>query len=500
MKLKKFFLIPVVFISVLISTLCMSAFAGGDYEVMGGGNNVYYPLTDCISNYAPQYAHSYFYINYETTYEDSGVIYHKPWTMFIPISDEATYSNNNGVITVPREYLNPAYYYDFEYWTRLDGSFYSQDGPTYLFDGYEFSTDLVFNENLSQISFNGLTLTNAQIVAAEYDFAGIHNKRSVINVSFTPALVGQVDRTITTSSGNKALTQDLIFNISNSGNSACQYQWYIVAKNQNTHRGDSFSPATYFDDDPVYKYYTEEWVYSQVKELQISQKKDFFDKLLSAVTPWSNDNDEEPSKYPFKQNKATDWHYLGAGSSQTQTIHFSQINLKQGVEYTVVVKAVDCPYDYASLISPEDNVDTSSLLCEINFHNAQVVYTSDFTMLQYDDIVYDPNDDSNGIIPYNGYEGNYQGILYDNSYQAIENPDGSIEYKSFEYKQNDNDNFFSGSNSQNNNTKYNTVLSQSTSVLSFFGTVLGFFPSDVFVIFNIALWLALIIFVVRRLT
>ena len=485
---------------VLLSTLCMSAYASGDYEVIGGGNNVYYPLTDCISNYAPEYAHSYFYINYEVTTVDNDRTDHQPWTMFIPIRDNATYTNNNGIITIPREYLNPAYYHNFHYYFYSDGTMYSQDSPDFMYDGYSFSTDLVFNENLTQISFNGMTFTNTQIVAAEYDFADIHNKRSVINVSFTPALVGQVDRTIITSSGNKALTQDLIFNISNSGNSACQYQWYIVAKNQNTHRGDSFSPATYFDDDPVYKYYTCEWVYSQVKELQISQKKDFFDKLLSAVSPWSNDNDEEPTKYPFKQNKATDWHYLAAGSSQTQTIHFSQINLKQGVEYTVVVKAVDCPYDYASLISPEDNVDTSSLLCEVNFYNAQVVYTSDFTMLQYDDIVYNPNDDSNGIIPYNGYEGNYQGILYDNSYQAIQNPDGSIEYKSFEYKQNDTSSFLNGDSSVNVSDGSNELIANSSGVLGFLTTIFGVFPSDVNKVLVLSLWLGLIIFIIRRLS
>ena len=116
MKFKKLILIPVVFISVLISTLCMSATASNS-EIIGGGDfPAYYPLEDIITNYAPEYAHSYFYINYEETIVDSDRTEHKPWTMFIPIRDNATYTNNNGIITIPREYLNPAYYHNFEYW------------------------------------------------------------------------------------------------------------------------------------------------------------------------------------------------------------------------------------------------------------------------------------------------------------------------------------------------------------------------------------------------
>ena len=479
MKFKKLILIPVVFISVLISTLCMSAYASGDYEVIGGGNNVYYPLTDCISNYAPEYAHSYFYINYETTFEDDGVIYHKPCTMFIPIRDNATYTNNNGIITVPCEYLNPAYYYDFEYWTRLDGSFYSQDGPAFMLDGYSFSTDLVFNENLTQISFNGMTLTNTQIVAAEYDFADIHNKRTSVSVVFSPQLVGDVDRNIT-SGDNTSKIENIHVSVINRGNTNIQYKLSIFEKNSSAAaRNGSTNSDTYYSDDPIFVLYKNEWVWGeQTEEMQ-------------------NASNNIDIYAPMRYQKPSEWHFVAAGQTDTYSIKFSQIHFKQGVEYTVVVDVVDCPYTDVSSIPSTSRADFG----QIDFSSAQTVYRSDFRILQYGANEYNPDDESGGVLAYDGYTGNGQAKEYSGSYLAFDAGDGTVQFENHKGDSGSSfgDNFFSGSNSQNNNTKYNTVLSQSTSVLSFFGTVLGFFPSDVFVIFNIALWLALIIFVVRRL-
>ena len=480
MKFKKLILIPVVFISVLISTLCMSATASNS-EIIGGGDfPAYYPLEDIITNYAPEYAHSYFYINYEVTTVDNDMTDHQPWTMFIPIRDNATYTNNNGIITIPREYLNSAYYHNFHYYFYSDGSMYSQDSPQFMYDGFSFTTDLVFNESLTEISFNGMTITNTQIVAAEYDFADIHNKRTSVSVVFSPQLVGDVDRNIT-SGDNTSKIENIHVSVINRGNTNVQYKLSIFEKNSSAAaRNGSTNSDTYYSDDPIFVLYKNEWVWGeQTEEMQ-------------------NASNNIDIYAPMRYQKPSEWHFVAAGQTDTYSIKFSQIHFKQGVEYTVVVDVVDCPYTDVSSIPSTSRADFG----QIDFSSAQTVYRSDFRILQYGANEYNPDDESGGVLAYDGYTGNGQAKEYSGSYLAFDAGDGTVQFENHKGDSGSSfgDNFFSGSNSQNNNTKYNTVLSQSTSVLSFFGTVLGFFPSDVFVIFNIALWLGLIIFVVRRLT
>ena len=491
MKVKRIIILPVVIISVFLSTLCMSAYAGGDYEVIGGGNYVYYPLTDCISNYAPEYAHSYFYINYETTREDSGVIYHQPWTMFIPIRDNATYTNNNGIITVPREYLNSAYYYDFEYWTRLDGSFYSQDGPAFMLDGYSFSTDLVFNTGLNEISFNGMTLTN-QIIYAEYDFDGHSFKSDSLNVrvEFSPELSGEVDRSITSGS-NTAFMQTLLMTVENNCSYPIQYNMAIYKKNQTTHRSivNGDPDNVFYDDDPVFSLYKNEWVYCNPYDTSVEFTSD---NLLS------------------KQNKGSNWHYVGASSIAQTVIKYSQMNLKQGETYIVKVNAIRCDYDYASekftSLSENDQIYTD--LKMLDRDSIETVYESEFSFKQYDDVKYDASDTSGGVLPYDGYtNGRSQALGYTLSRNA-EEKDGSVDYthkdiygdkNSWYHNQTNGGGGSTPSDYPAANTNYNSFLANLSSVYSFFGAILGYFPSEIYTVLNISLWSCLFIIIIRRL-
>ena len=458
----------------------MSAFAS-DSEIIGGGDfPAYYPLEDIITNYAPEYAHSYFYINYEVTTDDNGRTEHQPWTMFIPIRDNATYTDNNGIITIPREYLNPAYYHNFQYYLYSDGTMYSQDSPDFMFDGYSFSTDLVFNEALTEISFNGMTL-RSEIVLAECDFAGFQKQNSGIEVHFYPSLSGQVDRSFT-NQGKTGYYENFDFDITNHRSSAIQYKMYIVEKNQTTHRPIEYAPTVRYDDDPVFVYYTNEWVYCEENN-----------NIENANSSIANPNRfREPSTEGKKRNKGSDWHYLGAGQSKHQPIYYNQVNLKQGVEYTVIVEAIACPYDCAST-----RFDSIVDGAEHNMSSSDVerVYQSDFSMLQYDDVKYDPENNANGILPYDGYKGNGDGLQYDFSYNAEDNGNGSYNYTGFKYTIDSNKDGSSIKGAEN----ADDVIANSSGAFSFITTVFGVFPPEVSKILIVSLWLGVILFIIRRL-
>ena len=139
----------------------------------------------------------------------------------------------------------------------------------------------------------------------------------------------------------------------------------------------------------------------------------------------------------------------------------------------------------------------------------QTVYSSTFSMMQYNDVKYNPNSSANGVLPYDGRSGISQKGKYKMMRNALENSDGSIDYT--------NKNVYDDPNSWYNNpdsynqghsyddsentpdSSYTGVLSKITGVYSFFGACFSYFPADIFKVINIALWSSLIILIFRRL-
>lgn len=491
MKVKRIIILPVVIISVFLSTLCMSAFAS-DSEVIGGGDfPAYYPLADIITDYSPDFAHSYVYINYESSYDDGDRTVHEPWTLFIPIRDNVEYTNTNGLITIPREYLNSGYYHNFQYYTYPDSPLYSQDSPQFMYDGFSFTTDLVFNESLTEISFNGMTLTN-QIIYAEYDFDGHSFKSDSLNVrvEFSPELSGVVDRSITSGS-NTAFMQTLLMTVENNCSNPIQYNMAIYKKNQTTHRSivNGDPDNVFYDDDPVFSLYKNEWVYCNPYDTSVEFTSD---NLVS------------------KQNKGSNWHYVGASSTSQTVIKYSQMNLKQGETYIVKVNAIRCDYDYASekftSLSENDQIYTD--LKMLDRDSIETVYESEFSFKQYDDVKYDASDTSGGVLPYDGYtNGRSQALGYTLSRNA-EDKNGSVDYthkdiygdkNSWYHNQTNGGGGSTPSDYPAANTNYNSFLANISSVYSFFSAILGYFPSEIFTVLNISLWSGLFIIIIRRL-
>lgn len=392
---------------------------------------------------------------------------------FVKLPDDLEYSELNGVITftTTNRTFNRGYRYTFS-----NGS-YSQS-YTSNSDTRNYSVnveDRVVNDyDVEQV----ILCINGTI----YDSNALN-----VEVSFSPALVGVVDREID-NNGVKSYLSELKMTVINHCSYPIQFKMDITAKEQSNTRPANISANlnTYYSDDAVFKFYKESWVWN-TSELG----NDHNSGSASASNPhglWDN--------IPMKYNKASEWHYLGAKSTHNQTFKYSQINLREGVEYTVTVYACPARDDYVT----ENFTSDSSELNEYTLDSStvEVVYQSDFSMLHYSDVVYNPNDDSNGVIPYNGYDGAAPSQKLNNSYNAWETLDGDKGYNSYDGLPSYSPGGYSSGSVQLNGD-YNRVLAQTSSVFLFISNVLGYFPTDIFIVLNICLWSIVIIVIIRRL-
>lgn len=288
-----------------------------------------------------------------------------------------------------------------------------------------------------------------------------------IDVTFSPDLSGNVDRELDIN-GTKSMLSSLVMTVENHSIFDIQYDMRIYKKVQNSHRSyDAMvSDYTFFDDDPIFMYYKNQWVYCT--------NYDDLNTFLNSDT--------------VKENKPSFWHFLSSGSTDTVTIDFSQINLLEGEEYTVTVRAIRNDYG----ISSEQIVYLSSSdpaipdLFQLQGDDIHTVYTSDFVMINYSDVKYDPNNNNNGVLAYNGRDGLAARNNYQYSRNARESSDGTIDYTSRNLYTNQNSwlnqqrkdvianhSFYSGSNSSN---KFNSLVSESSSYFNLCKSVFSYLP------------------------
>ena len=410
-------------------------------------------------------------------YSDSwGTDRHNDTSFYYKLPDNCTYTFDNGYYVISNEgssmgYQSAEWHYD-EQQDRL----ISDGWSTGVSDVWTASPRTIkIKSDLSEIIWGDQEIHSSEIIKFEYKIGDLEDKYHSVKVAFHPALSGNVNREVNDGDTSSMISKLKMY-VKNYGSSPVQYSMAIYEKNSSTFRNGDSNPDIYFGDDPVFCYYSNDWVYGVQDE----------DMRSSEGALWTN--------LPVEYNKPSPWHYLASRSTDSVTFNFSQINLKQGVEYTVIVNVVSLPtdYDHATLIGMDSDISAYT----VDFNTKETVYQSDFVMLQYDDIVYDPDDNSNGVLPYDGYSGNGQANVYDGSYNAY-GFDGQYFYEGKTGSRGNNN----GSSlfPSNSNTKYNTVLSQSSSVFSFFSVILSYFPSDIWIVLNIALWTGLIVFIVRRL-
>ena len=308
-----------------------------------------------------------------------------------------------------------------------------------------------------------------------------------LSVSFSPSLSGSVDRSVGSGS-NISYLQNLSMTVTNNSSKAVQYKFYIMKSDQTSHRpwsasGGDMSSAlashqVVYDDDPVFIYYSNEWVYSA---------------NLDNSSDWYNG-------HPQKQQKSTEWHYISSGSSQTINFKFSQINLQEGVSYTAIVEAILTDYDCASRlwVSSATSESVYSEYKQLSIDDKATVYSSSFNMLQYSDVRYDHNDDSNGINPYSDYSDLES---YNWSYLAKEE-NGVTDYTNKNLYTDQNSWYRQSYNTSNINipsssASFNSSTTYISSFLSFVSSVLGFFPAQFLSVFTVGITSVVVIGLIK---
>lgn len=224
---------------------------------------------------------------------------------------------------------------------------------------------------------------------------GNSSNKLKVDVHFKPNLSGEVERMTTSEDGTKSFASQFRFTLTNNSNFPIQYQLYILSKSS-----DLLSPGA---DDYVFRYYSDAWVYSH--------------SLNGAL------DIAKPS--PLYQNKSTYAHYVPSGESIAVFFNYSQINLKENVEYTVCVTATRCDFGHASefVIGTYGGHDADARAVE----PYEVVYSSDFSMAHYSDVKYNPTDSSNGVKPWSSSEDSKR---YKLSYNASEGFAGTVDLNS----------------------------------------------------------------------
>ncbi len=424
------------------------------------------------------------------------------------LNDDAqiSVSENNGVYTFTSDTRFRYQNYGYAWRESLNGQYYFADNPGYRSDWHnnDWCYTIIYDSNNNTITCDNSDMFPAvhyfgdtydlQSLSASWDIGDNHYNSDGLNVyvQFSPDLSGDVDRCLSDSSGNVGYMQNLFMSVTNNNLFPIQYMMYIYKKNKTNLRTVGCSSSVSYDDDPVFSYYEDDWVYTQ---------------------PYDNDGDQWALETSY-QYKPTYVHYVYAGQTDEVKFDFSQINLQEGVEYECVVMAQKCDYDRASEKHTQVGITEDRLyteLYQVDYLSYENVYYSTFTMLHYNDVTYDPSNSSWGVLPYSGSSGQLEYQKYATSRHAIEDENGNINYNDYSLYDDPNswrskqEQFASHGNYAisdlytPSNSSYGTLLSKVSVVFTFFASVLGFFPSDVLIVYNLALWSIVILLIIRRL-
>lgn len=298
-----------------------------------------------------------------------------------------------------------------------------------------------------------------------------------VDVRFRPGLSGSVDRMLDNGYGTKSMVSQMRMTVVNNSRFPIQYKMYISKRNQTTSRGGNIGQQHVnesYDDDPVFVYYSDEWVYHN---------------NLDNSSDWYNGHVQ-------KQNKSTEWHYVGSGGSIAVLFNYSQINLKEGEQYICTVEAVRNNYDAASHMFVTHATSEAAYpdYKQLFLDDKAVVYQSEFSMLYYSDVKYDPNDTSNGVNPYGSYA---DSLNYEWSYNAVEDSSGNIDYSGKNLFKDKNSWYYSqyspesinipGSYSSSSSESFDSLSGTLSGYFNLVSSVLGFFPSSVLTVFSLGI-------------
>ena len=424
----------------------------------------------------------YFWYN---TYLDKGDGTHRIETKFIYYNGEISVEEESGVYTI--NFLGSSGY---------DLISVEHDSlPNYDFKSGGSATDvlktIIFDSNtndLSRVRENGDTVS---YITEGFSFNVYETNMfdapqdGDLTVEIYPELSGKVSRNIDYD-GKKFSLDYFQFEIHNNSRKQYQYAFFIVNKGETIQFRDDFSGSSVSDTGYSNgRFYSNNPVYA----------------LVEYTWFWTILNGSATQVYA-----PCSWHYVAPVGSSVSTVHsdihgiyWNQMKLEKNVEYDVVVLACQinsdtdyedgCPISYVG-----DPIFGSS--SEQPFE----LYRSTFSFNE--NTSFDPNlKGLTGELPYDADSdiddmfNNLQSFYDKNSGQNVITPAGS---KFSDYSTGDNFSGSSGSSSGSSSASYGSLLSNSRSFFSFLKTVLGYFPTSILTVFNLALWSLLIFALIRR--
>ena len=282
--------------------------------------------------------------------------------------------------------------------------------------GYDFSVlCFIYDSNNNTIVFySGSNFTSEVWIPGDWVVYQVDS--NILNsavlpdvfVEFTPDLSGSVSRNVSVN-GNDSKLQSISMYIENRSSFNIQYQMRIYKADQISSRWDYENPDNYsrdnlstpYDDDPVFIYYSNTQVYSHIKT----------DSKVPGL------GYHRPSSL---YTKASYFHKLSAGQSETISFPLSMINFSENVDYRVIVSAYKLDYDYVteSFATPGySDVDKSNY--EYDTETLVTAYDSVFNFSDLSGVKYDPNKTFGNILSYNGSNGISDQKRYSVNYDAV---------------------------------------------------------------------------------
>ena len=377
-KLKRISIVISTVFIMLLSCVPLSAFAASVSQV---GDKYTITLAEMQKENAGKY---YLYYNYWIPW--NGGYHSQVYYFFTDV--EPTYEKSGNTYTISFS-TSPKYSY---YLLRDTGSSYdSKKGQSSSIETITYNADTQ-EVTTSGGGFGGFEQFNLGATIIDFQ-SNMFSTAAVldVDVSFRPPLSGVVNRTVHDQDGNEGLSQIFSMHVQNNSDKAIQYIMEIKEKDTNQ---------------LIYDYLTNEWVYS-------------YDVKDSASYCKSMDFKGEHVVLQYKPARE---HHVASGSGDTQIFKFCQIPFEKDKEYIVTVRASLTDLDNAS------SIIFGAFDYQFTEEDYTEVYSSTFSISDMSGIAFDSSDTSNGVLPY-GDDSARSSLL--NSRDAIQNKDGSINYKSY---------------------------------------------------------------------
>ncbi|MCM1004584.1 MAG: hypothetical protein NC408_09640 [Candidatus Gastranaerophilales bacterium] len=487
-------IIPVVFCLVLNSFSIISVYASNflqtPAESYPGSSYHVHPLEQLLE----QTENSKYYFWYNTFQKKDDDAY-RIETKFIYYDDEISVEEDNGIYTI--KFLGS---YGF------DTIYVEHDSlPDYDFKsggmGSDVSKTLIFDSNtneLFRVRDNG---EQASYITDGFAFNVFETNMfeadsGNFSVEFFPELTGEISNSVDLD-GKTFNYPYLQVDVHNKTSDYYQYAIFIVEKGTKITFGDYNDISTsksgyFFTNKAIYCYVTDEWFKTNtvINSSEASGGNYFGDTGTVGTGLAALNLVYAPSA----------WHRSEPNSNgRPLAIGWNQLNLVPNIEYDAV--CIACPIKVKSY--GENHISDYYIFNypqhPINGSEPREVYRSTFTVSKA--MPYDPNNNSSDLTDTHvyGFDSNNPNSTF-GSLSALISDSGKLVVGNQKFGGTVSGAGHSFNNQYNGSSAdYGSLLSNTRGFFSFLTSVLGFFPTVILTVFNLALWSLLIFALIRRL-